>query len=133
MEKISLRVWATIWQARALNTKNKRILVGAAASNLELLSHMTDTNNVAPTLQKRCINVSLQSLILVKVTKIRLYSQFSDWFETKQNSVLCQINWKRIITIRIWFDITRFRKNVSMCNVWHFINWRNSILKIWHV
>ena len=33
-----------------------------------------------------------------------------------QNSVWCQINRKSVITIQIWFELTRFRKVLSVCN-----------------
>ena len=43
-----------------------------------------------------------------------LYLHFSYWCGTKRNFVCCQINWKSVFTIQIWFDLTRFRKYFSI-------------------
>ena len=61
--------------------------------------------------------------IHAKLTGIRLYLPFSDWFRTKRNSVWCHINRKMVNTMYFRFDSIRFRKYFSVCG---FVNSRNS-------
>ena len=39
-------------------------------------------------------------------------------FGSKWNSVWWWINRKSVITIQIWFDLTKFRKDLSLCKLW---------------
>ena len=55
--------------------------------------------------------------ILLNQTEIRLYLQFSDWFETKRTTVWLKINRKMVNTIWFLFDLIRFRKDLSVCNI----------------
>ena len=54
--------------------------------------------------------------ILFNLLKFRLWYHFSDRFSTIRDSVWCQINrGKWVITIQIWFDLTRFKSFFSVC------------------
>ena len=53
--------------------------------------------------------------ILLNEHEISLYLLFSDWLGSKQNSVWTQINWKMVNTIWFWVDLTRFKKDFSVC------------------
>ena len=55
--------------------------------------------------------------IILYQTEIKLYLEFFEWFGTKRKSIWCQINLRSVITIQIWFDLTRFRKDFSACTV----------------
>ena len=55
--------------------------------------------------------------ILSNQTEIRLYLLFSDWFGTKRTFVWFQINLKMITTIWFRFDLIRFWKYFSVCNI----------------
>ena len=57
-------------------------------------------------------------LNLVESNQIWIVTKLSDRFSTKRNSVWCQINRKRVITIQIRFDSTIFGKKTDM----HFRN-----------
>ena len=53
--------------------------------------------------------------ILLNMIVEKLYLSFSNWFENKRNAIWFQINRKMIN--KIWFrlDLTRFRKDFSVC------------------
>ena len=52
--------------------------------------------------------------LLQNQTKFVLWLHFSDSFDTKRNSIWREINRKNVITIQIWFILTRFRKDLSL-------------------
>jgi len=49
-----------------------------------------------------------------KLKQFWLQLHFSDWFGKKRKFVWCQINQINVITIQIWFNLTRFR-NGFLC------------------
>ena len=51
-------------------------------------------------------------LILAHLTEISLYLSFSNLFDTARNSAWFEIYRKRVIPIQIWFDLTRFRREM---------------------
>ena len=53
--------------------------------------------------------------VLLNQPEIRLYKPFSDRFGSKRTSVWIQINRKKVNTIWFRFDLTRLRKNFSVC------------------
>ena len=59
--------------------------------------------------QRNIFEISLNQI------KEKLYSPFSDWFETKRNAVWFQINRKMVNIIWFHFDLVRFRKVFSVC------------------
>ena len=56
---------------------------------------------------------------LLNQTEIKLYLLFSDWFRTNNHSVRFQINQEMVNTISFQFNLTRFRKNFSVCICTH--------------
>ena len=56
-----------------------------------------------------------RSGILLNQTKFGLQLRFSNKFGTKQNSVRCQINRKRVTTTQIWCDLRKFTIHFSVC------------------
>ena len=53
--------------------------------------------------------------ILVKSYTFWIAITLSDRFSTKRNSVWCWINRKSVITIQIWFELTRFKIEFRTC------------------
>ena len=83
-----------------------------------------------------CMVFSVHSHQLCAPTHSQIFSQFRwiklnldcslqfsmIYFSTKWNSVWCQINRKSIDTIRIWFNLIRFREDVCVRNRMNFKN-----------
>ena len=69
--------------------------------------------------------------ILLNYNKLGLQLQFSEWFGINLNSIWNQINRESVITIQFWVELTRFRKDFSVCR-WRVrdygvFSWSNSI------
>ena len=108
--------WVGPWCIRVfrlvsnLATRWSRIIRVISSPNLFLTAHT---------------NKPFLNLFLIW-TKFWLYLPFSDSFGTKRHSVWCQINSKSVITIQIWFNLTRFKINFSICSwlVFAYFGWR---------
>ena len=64
-----------------------------------------------------CARKLLANIVFLNQIKFVFYLHFSGRFFIERNCVWCKINRKSVITIQIWFDITRIRIDFSVCTL----------------